>query len=100
MTTQAPIMLYDSDCALCTGAVQVVLDREKEPTLRFAPPQSDLGRAYLAGFGLEVDDFDSYVIVKEGIGSRKIKAAQRMGYHMGGLWRVLPSAPALFDDAN
>jgi len=85
----APIMLYDGDCALCTGTVQFVLDHEKDAALRFASLQSDVGRSYLRELGFAVDDFDSYVIVEEGIGSRKMKAAQRMGYHIGGIWRVL-----------
>jgi predicted DCC family thiol-disulfide oxidoreductase YuxK len=92
MMNVTPIMLYDGDCALCTGTVQFVLDHEKAPTLHFAPLQSELGRSYLKELGLAVDDFDSYVIVEEGRGSRKIKAAQRMGYHMGGIWRALSYA--------
>jgi len=55
-------MLYDGDCALCTGTVQFVLDHEKDAALHFAPLQSDVGRSYLKELGLAVDDFDSYRI--------------------------------------
>ena len=84
-----PLILFDGECALCSGVVQLVLDNDRSGEIRFASLQSPLGKSYLEKFGLPVDDFSSYLVVEGNTYANKYQAVQRMVYHMGGGWRWL-----------
>ncbi|NRB38634.1 MAG: DUF393 domain-containing protein [Pseudomonadales bacterium] len=81
-----PIMLFDSDCALCNGTVQFVLDYDQAENIQFASLQSPLGQDYLKHFNLPVDDFQSYIVIDEDGAFQKSQAVYKMAYHMGGKW--------------
>lgn len=89
MNDDGPIMLFDGDCALCNGVVQFILDHEKQSSIRFASLQSEVGQRYLNSFGLESQNFNSYVMIDNGCCYLKSRAIYKMGYYMGGIWRVL-----------
>jgi predicted DCC family thiol-disulfide oxidoreductase YuxK len=59
-------MLYDGMCVLCNGAARFALTHEQEPRLKFAPLQSQPGRALAAHFGLPTDDFKTFLVVRDG----------------------------------
>lgn len=82
-------MLYDGECALCTGAVQFVLDHEREPTFLFASLQSPRGQRELRRFGRDTERFESFVVVEGDRCFEKMSASLRLGHHMGGGFRVL-----------
>ncbi|CAA0105855.1 Uncharacterised protein [BD1-7 clade bacterium] len=84
-----PIILFDGDCALCSGVVQFVLDNDTIGDLHFASLQSPVGQSLLRYFGLPEQNFDSYLVVEGERYSNKFRAVQRMSFHMGGVWRFL-----------
>lgn len=59
----APVLLFDGRCGLCSAAVRFVLARERRPEFRFAPLQSDIARALLAERGHEVS-LDTVVVIE------------------------------------
>lgn len=44
LLSAGPILLYDGECGVCSGAVQWILARDRERSLRFAALESALGR--------------------------------------------------------
>ncbi|RIK99312.1 MAG: thiol-disulfide oxidoreductase DCC [Proteobacteria bacterium] len=58
-----PILLFDGVCNLCHGAVRFVLARDRAARFRFAPLQSELGRALAARHGIDAGALDSVVLV-------------------------------------
>lgn len=44
-----PLVLYDGECGLCTGAVEFIRRRSRPGAFRFAPLESDEAEAILAG---------------------------------------------------
>lgn len=44
LLSAGPILLYDGECGVCSGAVQWILARDHERTLRFAALESAVGR--------------------------------------------------------
>jgi predicted DCC family thiol-disulfide oxidoreductase YuxK len=58
-----PILLFDGVCNLCSGLVRFVIERDPDARFRFAALQSPAGRALLAKFGFDSDDFDTMVLV-------------------------------------
>ena len=84
-----PILLFDGVCNLCNGAIQFVIPRDPEGTLRFAPLQSDLGETVQESAGLSTDDLETVVLVDDGMAYTKSDAAIRVGEHLGGVYRLL-----------
>ena len=47
--TLGAVVLFDGVCSLCNGAVQFLLDHERDASMRFAPLQSDVAERLLYG---------------------------------------------------
>ncbi len=96
-----PVVLFDGLCNLCNGAVQFIIDHEREPTLSFAALQSDLAAELLPKvFGEEranelrrgaeaKGDPDSIVFVEGGRGYSHSTAALRIARHLRAPYRWL-----------
>lgn len=101
--TDAPLMLYDGECAMCCGSVQFVLDHESTPVLRFASFQGARGQTELARFGLPTAAFESFVIIEGGEAHTKMAASIRLMHHLGGFYgglaRVSALTPRVLGDA-
>jgi predicted DCC family thiol-disulfide oxidoreductase YuxK len=85
------IILFDGVCNLCNTSVIFVLDREKQPTFKFASIQSEKGKELLQWCGLP-EDFNQAVIL---IDDRTIylgsTAALKIGRYLKFPWSVLSS---------
>ena len=96
-----PVVLFDGLCNFCNGAIQFIVDREREPRLRFAPLQSELARALLErAFGAEQakllregttgsGDPDTIVLVEGAGGVTRSTAGVRIAAHLRFPWRLL-----------
>lgn len=97
----APIVLFDGVCNLCNGAVQFIIDHERDPRLRFAALQSDLAKDLLErAFGVEEatrlrtgtsgkGDPDSIVVIEGARGWTHSTAALRIARHLRAPYRWL-----------
>src|SRR5690606_23038706 len=85
--TSHPVVLFDGVCNLCNASINFVIDRDAEAVFRFAPLQSDVGRALVAECGL-VDE-DSIVLVEDGRCYVRSDAALRIARRLDGAWRLL-----------
>ena len=95
-----PLVLYDGVCGLCNGFVRFALRRDRRAALRFAPLDSDVGRAIIARHA-SLAGRDSIVLV-ERVGEVEIVATRsdavaRIARHLGAWWsglgRVYAMAP-------
>jgi predicted DCC family thiol-disulfide oxidoreductase YuxK len=84
-----PIVLFDGVCNLCHGAVRFLLERDPAARLRFASLQSGVGRALLAGHGLEPDALDTIVYVDAAGAHVRSDAALRVARELAPPWRWL-----------
>ncbi|WP_232627664.1 thiol-disulfide oxidoreductase DCC family protein [Methylobacterium sp. Leaf118] len=66
MTAPGPIVVFDTDCLLCSGMVAFVLAHERAPVLRFAGAWSAEGLALAARHGFSREDLDATFLVVEG----------------------------------
>ncbi|HZI18584.1 MAG TPA: DCC1-like thiol-disulfide oxidoreductase family protein [Pyrinomonadaceae bacterium] len=88
----APVLLYDGVCGFCNRSVQMILDRDRRGTLRFAALQSDFGRSVLARHP-ELEAVDSVVFVeRDARGGERVhvrsEASLRLAAYLGGFWKV------------
>ena len=98
MTSNLPVVLFDGVCNLCNGAVNFIIDRDKEQRFRFASLQSDVGQELLTQHQLPASYLGSLVLIEGGQVSVKSTAALRIARQLDGGWSlwygfiVLPSA--------
>jgi predicted DCC family thiol-disulfide oxidoreductase YuxK len=84
-----PVLLFDGVCNLCNGAIQFIIPRDPEGTIRFAPLQSTLGTRIQEQAGLSTEDLETVVLVEDGVAYTKSDAAIRVGERLGGIYRLL-----------
>lgn len=80
-------MLFDGVCNLCNASVTFVIDRDARSVFRFAPLQSDVGRALVAECSLGGED--SIVLVEDGRCYVRSEAALRIARRLDGAWPIL-----------
>jgi predicted DCC family thiol-disulfide oxidoreductase YuxK len=91
-----PLVLFDGVCNLCSGWVQFVLAREREPALHFAAMQSSAGQRVLRALGLPLDAYESFLFIEDGAVHTKSRGFFRMLRHLRRPWpwlgfaRILP----------
>ncbi len=84
--SEPPILLFDGECALCSGWVRFILSREKRPEIHFAAAQGATGQVLLRQLGLSLTDWESNFLVEEGVVHFKSDAALAVAGHLGGAW--------------
>lgn len=62
-----PVLLFDGECWLCNKLTLVLLKKDRDARLRFAPLQGAYGQAALRAHGLPTEDFDSLVFLPAGL---------------------------------
>ena len=84
----APVLVFDGVCVLCSRWVHFILKHDREARIRLAPMQSHAGRERLAKFGLDPDDPLSLLYVIDGRGYQDSDAILRVLTSFGGVWRA------------
>jgi predicted DCC family thiol-disulfide oxidoreductase YuxK len=86
--SDAPVLVFDGVCVLCSRWVHFILRHDRDARIRLAPMQSPAGRELLAKFGLDPDDPLSLLYVIDGRGYQDSGAILRVLASFGGAWRA------------
>ena len=84
-----PIVLFDGVCNLCNGAVQFIIARDADATLRFVALQSEMGKNILKKHNTQSIDMKSIILLENDKLYDRSTAALRMAKNMDGLWKIL-----------
>lgn len=90
MDEPGPIIVFDTDCVLCSGMVAFVLKHERDRALRFAGAWSDEGSALAYRYGFSRADLDDTFLVV--VGERALTrsdAGLEILRHLAVPWRWL-----------
>jgi len=93
-----PIIVFDGYCALCSGWAQFVLRHDRAEKYRLLRAQSSLGRALYVHYGLHPEDYETNILIENGIAWFKSEGSIRMAEGLGLPWslaaafRILPMA--------
>jgi predicted DCC family thiol-disulfide oxidoreductase YuxK len=93
-----PIIIFDGYCALCCGWAQFVLRHDRRATFRLLPAQSPLGHALYVHYGLDARDYETNILIADGLAWFKSESSIRMAEGLGLPWslaagfRILPLA--------
>jgi len=91
-----PIIIFDGHCAMCSGWARFVLRHDPNGVYRLLPAQSPLGRALYIHYGLHPEDYETNILIADGVASFKSEGSIRMAEGLGWPWsmaaafRVLP----------
>ena len=83
------VVYFDGVCNLCNSAVNFLIDQDKQGRLKFASLQSEAGKAVLHRSGLPEQDYDSFILVKDGQLFQKSEAVLEVVRLLGGGWSLL-----------
>ena len=83
-----PIIVFDGYCALCSGSASFVLRHDARAMFRLAPAQSPLGHALYAHYGLDPQDYETMVLIQDGVAWLKSEAAIRIAQGLGFPWSL------------
>jgi predicted DCC family thiol-disulfide oxidoreductase YuxK len=83
-----PIVIFDGLCALCSGSAAFVLRHDKAGVFRMLAAQSDLGQAIYAHYGVDPADYESMILIEDGVAWFKSEAAIRIAQGLGFPWSL------------
>ncbi len=88
MVDEPAIALFDGVCNLCNGTVNFIIDHDPDRHFRFAPLQSEPGRALLEKHGLPAERLETFVLVEGERAYTRSSAALRVVRRLGWPWRL------------
>lgn len=86
---QRSVILFDGVCNLCNGAVQFVIQHDKQNHFMFASLQSDAGQQLLKQYQLPSQNFDSFILIQNDKAFIKSTAALMVAKQLGGFTKLL-----------
>lgn len=86
-----PLIVFDGYCGLCSRLVQFVLRHDRLGVYRFLPAQTPLGTALFGHYGLDAEDYDTFILLRDGQGHFVSDAAIEMSRELGTPWSWSPA---------
>jgi predicted DCC family thiol-disulfide oxidoreductase YuxK len=83
-----PIIVFDGYCVLCSGWVSFILRHDRHATYRLLPAQSPIGHALYVHYGLDPLDYETYILIQNGVAWFKSEATIRMSQGLGFPWSL------------
>ena len=88
-TEDKTVVLFDGVCNLCNSLVIFLIKRDRKKALMFTALQSKVGQSILKSNQLKTDNFDSFVLYKNGKIYQKSGAGIRVLGSLGGFWTLM-----------
>jgi predicted DCC family thiol-disulfide oxidoreductase YuxK len=83
------VILFDGICNFCNGAVNFVINRDRESYFKFAALQSAAGEELLEKYGIDKVETDSVVLIEDNEAYTHSSAALRIVRKLPGAWPIL-----------
>ena len=90
-----PIVVFDGYCALCSGWAQFILRHDARGIFRLLPAETALGRALDLHSGLDPHDYETNILIADGVATFKSEACLRMAEGLGLPWSLVGVARIL-----
>lgn len=81
--------MFDGVCNLCNSSVNFIIDHDSKNIFRFASLQSDSGQTLLNKFNLNIESFDSIILIEGDKYYSRSSAVLRIVKNFPGLWKLL-----------
>lgn len=95
---EKPLVVFDGECIFCSGWVRFLLRHDREARYRYLTAQSPLGQALYRHYELDVSNFESNILIEDGVarfksdGSIRTLAGLGLPWSLVNLLRLVPAA--------
>jgi predicted DCC family thiol-disulfide oxidoreductase YuxK len=96
-----PILIFDGVCVLCSRSANLVIRHDKNDKFRLLAAQSPIGQALYKHYGLNHTDFDTMILLSDGLPWFKSESVIRTAESLGFPWssaKLLRIFPRLIRD--
>ena len=83
-----PVVVFDGDCALCSGFARFILKHDRRAALRLLPAQSVLGQSLYRHWGLDPLNFETNALLENGRAWFKSEGSIRIFVLLGFPWSM------------
>ena len=83
------LIVFDGECVLCSGFFHFMLRHDRESRFRFVLAQSDLGARLYSALDLPVRDFETNLVIADGLIHQRLDAFAHAMRAIGWPWRIL-----------
>jgi len=97
-----PVIIFDGVCIMCSAFARFILRRDRAARYRLLPAQTDLGRALYNHYGLDPVNFETNVLIEDGMAYFKSTGSIRILTGLGLPWSLaaaLSVVPAPWRDS-
>lgn len=97
-----PLIVFDGECVLCSGSARFVLRRDRARRFLLTTAQDGAGQALYGALGLPRREFESMLVVEDGVVLSDSDAVLAVAAGLGWPWRLAGLArlvPAPLRDA-
>jgi predicted DCC family thiol-disulfide oxidoreductase YuxK len=77
---------------LCSGSAQFVMRHDKRKLYRLLAAQTPLGRALYAHYGLDAQDYETMILIADGVAMLRSEAVIRIAQGLGLPWSLAAAA--------
>jgi len=96
-----PVFIFDAHCVLCSRWVEVILRYDRAGRYRLLSAQSALGHAIYVHYGLDPENFETNILLIDGVALFKAEGSIRLAVGLGFPWSlagILRALPRRFAD--
>ncbi|WP_367647627.1 thiol-disulfide oxidoreductase DCC family protein [Ruegeria arenilitoris] len=89
LTEGQDLIVFDGECVLCSRFFRFMVARDKARRFKFATAQSPLGQRLYSDLGLPTQDFETNLVVTDGVIHQHLDAFAAAMRCLPGFWPVL-----------
>jgi predicted DCC family thiol-disulfide oxidoreductase YuxK len=83
------VIVFDGICNWCNAWVNFMIDHDPHGKFKVGTLQSEHGQQILQELQLSTEDFETFLLLEQGLIFTKSTAALRIAKHLSGLWPLL-----------
>lgn len=83
-----PLIIFDGVCVLCSGMARFVVARDKNRSFYLTTAQSPVGSALFTHYGFSTEDYETSLLVEDGVAYERLDAFERIMWRLGGVCRL------------
>ena len=86
---ESNLIVFDGECVLCSGFFRFMLRHDRDQLFGFATAQSPLGQRLYTQLGLPTRDFETNLVIVDGVVHQRLDAFAAAMRVLPGAWKAL-----------
>lgn len=84
-----PVIVFDGHCVLCSRWARFIVRHDTAKQFRLLPAQSPTGRALYVHYGLAPEDYETNILLADGVAWLKSESVIRTALRLGFPWSLV-----------